>query len=117
VRGSRSSATKARFRAPIHSGDLVAAVVVDPEQVDRGRDRREVAVQYHFSESERLQVVGDILGIGSAQHRVEEQPVLRPVHAPGGVGVGLRGRVRGHHRVEVERDPALGYTVTFHPAA
>ena len=55
----------------------------------------------------RGQVVDHVGRVGAAQHGVEEEAVLEPVHAPGGIDVGRR-LARWHHVVEVGRDADVG---------
>jgi len=90
-------------------------VVVDAEEVDRGRDH--LQIQGALLEPVRhLGVQQHVVGIFPQQDRVEEEPVAQPVGTARSLEVCWRVRV-GHHGVEVEGDahggvvPALPHRV------
>src|SRR5262249_47697302 len=84
------------------------SVVVDAEQVDGCGDHVEVAVLDVLGEPVRCEVGAQVRRVSAAQHGIEEDPVLQAVDPPGGVHIGLRGRVDRLDREQVEGDPGVG---------
>ncbi len=83
----------------------IAEVVVDAEEIQRGRDRLEIAVAHKCRDD--LVALEEIRRVGAAEDRVEEPAVPLAVDLPRRRFV--LGRVGGRIRVrEVERDPDLG---------
>jgi hypothetical protein len=95
------------------AGHRVAAVVVDPQHVDRAGDHRQVAVvddrlPPSALPGQRLCLGEQVGGVGAAEDGVEEEPVVQGVDPPGRSAV---ERVVGIVRVgdrQVERDPEVG---------
>ena len=92
------------------AGDGVALVVVDAERVERAcAISAQVAVAHHVGPRPALprQVAGvgeQVGGVGAAEHRVEEDPVVQRVDPARGVPVELVRRVVRVGDGEVERD-------------
>ena len=117
--GNGESATRAGWSAPMPTTsrarvtrDLVAVVVVHAQHVDRGRDDVEVTVAHHVEPGPVLpRPVGGVLehvdGVGAAEDRVEEEPVVHPVDPAGGVDVDRVACVArvGHRQVEAQPEP------------
>src|SRR6266542_3846882 len=102
VLAGRPGRLRRQRRGPVDAGLAwqarhgVAAVVVDPQQVDRGGDDLEVALVDVPEVAVDGEVGDHVFRVAALEQRVEEQPVLQPVDAPGGVEVLLGVAGRGH---------------------
>jgi len=90
-------------------GHHPAPVVVDAEEVEGRGHRGQVGLAHPVQAAQAAQVIEHVVGVAAAEQRVEEQPVVEAVDAPGGVGVARVVRGRGDRvEVEVDAEPGAG---------